>query len=889
MASTRRAVGPAHDAVGALVAGALAPLPEPIVLPVSQGPAAPNRPGPFKVDLRPVGDEQARDRSWLRQTAQAIAATPGVVGAVAVPPSIYVRPDPRWLHDHVVPRVLEQRDRYGLAPPSTGKHVAMKFSNPNANKALHIGHLRTNFLGMSISLLLEAQGWTVERLSVLSDWGIHICQAAVAYVRWGGGATPSSVGAKGDHFVAEFYVRFHQADERAQLDAEAVDLLRRAHAGDPSACAIVQQITEWCDAGITATYERIGTRLAGAPRESRSLTTAFEVLRDAEQRGDVRRRDDGSVYLPVPGSDEHEGELTLVRADGTPVVYTQWLGVDVDRHSGRDLDGDVVLFGDQWEAGASVYAHLLATLGFRWPQENITHGMVVTPEGAMSSRQGSGVRADDALNHFFHCFVDLLRAEGRPVDAALAEACELLGTAFLKYALLRKPRRRPAEFDADELWERQRRGFCQLVKTVVDVARPTGAVDVTHDRDAGGALSDVLLSLNAFPEVVARAADDHDPAPLVRFVDDLVAQVARCDRAGGLDDAAREAARVVFAQTLRLLNIDITGAVEVLGADGGTMHVPAESEAGSAARRLVGLRPRRREVAIRSRGDEDGDTDAASVLAAVSMEADRLVQVASDPPRLAIPSQTINAFGERCFEIDTVLEREVVAILARHGGVRRVLSEESGVIPLADTGCTVVLDPIDGTKNYKMGLSYYAMSLAVLSDTGAVTGGLVLNLATGTQYTAIRGRGAFRNGRVITASAPESPRKSDVIYVGLSRTAPELAALSRLAAEVSSMRAMGCSALDLCCLATGNIGIFVDMSNTAKTVDVLAAALIAEEAGAVVTSLSGEPVLDGVQQADETVARVYEWRFRTVAAATEELHGYALDLCGPVAKAGGPG
>ena len=871
---------PVNDALGFLVAelvdgdGLGAPS-------VSQCPPAPARPGPFKVDMRPLAPKQARDREWLRETAKRLVAVPGIAGAVAVPPSIYVRPDHRWLRAHVVPRVLAAGDRYGFAEPGSGQVVHMKFSNPNANKALHIGHLRTNFLGMSISLLLESQGWSVDRISVLSDWGIHICQAAVGWTRWGDDATPSSVGVKGDHFVADFYVRFHQASsDKEALDEEAVELLRRCHAGEPAACELVRQITDWCEDGINATYARIGTRLAAAPRESSALDVGVRAVMRAADAGRLQRRSDGSVFMPVPGSDD--GELTLIRSDGTPVVYTQWLGVDIERHSGRSLDGDVVLFGDQWESGAAMYCALLEAVGLDWPQDNITHGMVVTPAGAMSSRQGSGVRADDALNHFYHCFIELLRAEGRPVNTQLSEACEQLGIGFLKYALLRKPRKRAVEYDEQALWEQQRRAFCQLVKTVVDVESDGPSVgpvvaagDGNGDGHGADALSEALLAMNAFPDVVARAANERDPAGVVRGLEELSASVGKADRLGSLDAGSRAAARVVFRQGFKLLNIDIGRAVEILAADGGSMTVPADTS--SAARRLVGLAPAKPAAYIRSQAERLDRHEAdftAGVVAAVSMEADRLVQAACDPPRLAIPSSTINAFGERCFEIDALLEGEVVAMLARHGGVRQVLSEESGVIPLADSGCTVVLDPIDGTKNYKMGLSYYAMSMAVVSDEGVVSGGLVMNLATGTQYAAIRGRGAFRNGRAITAGAPKSLGAVDVIYVGLSRSAAELQALGGIAAQVSSFRAMGCAALDLCCLATGNVGLFVDLSNTAKTVDVLAAALIAEEAGALVTSLEGRPILDGV-----SVDTIYDWRFRTLGAATADLHAFGLEQC----------
>jgi myo-inositol-1(or 4)-monophosphatase len=382
--------------------------------------------------------------------------------------------------------------------------------------------------------------------------------------------------------------------------------------------------------------------------------------------------------------------------------------------------------------------------------------------------------------------------------------------------------------------------------------------------------------------VVVRSANERDPAPLIRHLEDLSANVTRCERLGGLDRDTQLAVRVVMRRGLELLNIDLGRAIELLSAGGGTMHVPGDSDSVSVTRRLVGLEPAKPTTYIRSRGerlDRQAGDAASGVIAAVTMESERLLRLASEPPRLAIPSATINAYGERCFEIDKVLEEEVIAMLARHGGVKQVLSEESGVIPIGPSGLTVVLDPIDGTKNYKMGLSYYALSMAILSDAGTVSGGLVLNLAAGTQYSAIRGRGAFRNGRRITAGAPPLLGAVDVIFVGLSKEATELGALSGIASSVSSFRAMGCAALDLCCLATGNIGLFVDLSNTAKAVDVLAAALIAEEAGALVTTTEGEPILDGVGAAADVVETIYNWRFRTLGAATDELHSFCVEQC----------
>ena len=107
--------------------------------------------------------------------------------------------------------------------------------------------------------------------------------------------------------------------------------------------------------------------------------------------------------------------------------------------------------------------------------------------------------------------------------------------------------------------------------------------------------------------------------------------------------------------------------------------------------------------------------------------------------------------------------------------------------------------------------------------------------------------------------------------MGLSTAPDELRALTALAQQLCSYRAMGCSALDLCCLAAGQIDLFVDLSNTAKAVDVLAAALIAEEAGAVVETLEGVRLIDHLVDQPDLAEAIYRQRFRTVATAGRQL------------------
>src|SRR5690606_37855942 len=91
------------------------------------------------------------------------------------------------------------------------RKVLVEYSSPNTNKPLHLGHLRNNFLGYSVSEILKAAGYEVSRVCLVNDRGIHICKSMVAYRHFGNGETPESAGLKGDHLVGKYYVEFDKA------------------------------------------------------------------------------------------------------------------------------------------------------------------------------------------------------------------------------------------------------------------------------------------------------------------------------------------------------------------------------------------------------------------------------------------------------------------------------------------------------------------------------------------------------------------------------------------------------------------------------------------------------------------------------------------------------
>ena len=112
-------------------------------------------------------------------------------------------------------------DAYGIQAKGSKSKVMVEYSSPNTNKPLHLGHLRNNFLGYSVSRILEAAGHEVIKVQIINDRGIHICKSMVAWQKFGNGETPDSSGLKGDKLVGKYYVAFDRAfkEEVAELVA----------------------------------------------------------------------------------------------------------------------------------------------------------------------------------------------------------------------------------------------------------------------------------------------------------------------------------------------------------------------------------------------------------------------------------------------------------------------------------------------------------------------------------------------------------------------------------------------------------------------------------------------------------------------------------------------
>lgn len=442
--------------------------------------------------------------------------------------------------------------KFGLCDDSEkGKLVMVEYSSPNTNKPLHLGHIRNNLLGYSISEIVKANGNKVVKTNIVNDRGIHICKSMYAWQQWGNGETPESSGLKGDHLVGKYYVEFdkHYKEEVAELvkqgtskeEAEnkapsivaARDLLRKWEAKDEDTIQLWKTMNGWVYQGFDVTYETLGVDFDKIYYESDTyLVGRDEVLRGLEE-GIFVRKDDQSVWADL--SDEGLDQKILLRSDGTSVYMTQDIGTAQMRFKDYEIDKMVYVVGNEQNYHFQVLAKLLDKLGYSWGKDlyHFSYGMVELPSGKMKSREGTVVDADDLVEGMVKVAREMSKELGK-LDALSEEEAEdtyrKIALGALKYFILKVDPRKNMMFNPEESidFNGNTGPFIQYtyarIQSVLRKAEENNVV--VNDKAGVKAVSlkekELLKRISLFPATIKEAGENYSPAVIANYCYELV-------------------------------------------------------------------------------------------------------------------------------------------------------------------------------------------------------------------------------------------------------------------------------------------------------------------------------------------------------------------------------
>ena len=448
---------------------------------------------------------------------------------------------------------IAKEDKYGFTPVTEESPLVMiEYSSPNTSKPLHLGHVRNNLLGFSLSQILEADGNRVVKTNIVNDRGIHICKSMLAWQKWGEGITPEKAGKKGDHLIGDFYVLFdkhykaevkeleakgmskEEAEAASPLMAEAREMLRKWEAGDENVRSVWRMMNEWVYAGFDETYKRMGVDFDKIYYESETYLEGKDKVLEGLEKGIMYRRPDGSVWADLTG--EGLDEKLLLRADGTSVYMTQDIGTAKLRFIDYPIDKMIYVVGNEQNYHFQVLSILLDKLGFSWGKDlvHFSYGMVELPEGKMKSREGTVVDADDLMNEMVatarETSAELGKLDGCSAEEAAAIS-EMTGLGALKYFILKVDPRKNMTFNPKESidFNGNTGPFIQYtharISSVLRKAAESGIVipaQIEKDIEITEKEISLIQRLAEFKNVLKEAASTYSPALIANYTYDLV-------------------------------------------------------------------------------------------------------------------------------------------------------------------------------------------------------------------------------------------------------------------------------------------------------------------------------------------------------------------------------
>lgn len=448
---------------------------------------------------------------------------------------------------------IQVQPAYGLTPVTEQSPLVMiEYSSPNTNKPLHLGHVRNNLLGYSLSEIMKANGNRVVKTNIVNDRGIHICKSMLAWQKWGDGVTPETAGKKGDHLIGDFYVLFSNklkeetaaleaegmtkeaAEANSPLMAEAREMLRKWEAGDPEVRALWEKMNNWVYAGFDETYRMMGVDFDKIYYESQTYLEGKGKVLEGLEKGIFYRREDGSVWadLTKDGLDEK----LLLRADGTSVYMTQDIGTAKLRFDDFPIHKMIYVVGNEQNYHFQVLSILLDKLGFAFGKGlvHFSYGMVELPEGKMKSREGTVVDADDLMKEMIDTAREISQELGKLDEMTPQEAeniARIVGLGSLKYFILKVDPRKNMTFNPKESidFNGNTGPFIQYtyarIRSVLRKAAEQGIVlpEQLPDTVRLSEKEENLIQWIAdYASIVKEAGKEYSPALIANYIYDLV-------------------------------------------------------------------------------------------------------------------------------------------------------------------------------------------------------------------------------------------------------------------------------------------------------------------------------------------------------------------------------
>ncbi|MCD2401114.1 arginine--tRNA ligase [Borreliella bissettiae] len=344
---------------------------------------------------------------------------------------------------NTIQMVNAQKDNYGASKYLDNKKIILEFSSPNTNKPLHVGHLRNDVIGESLSRILKAVGAKITKINLINDRGVHICKSMLAYKKFGNDIAPEKASKKGDHLIGDFYVKYNEySQENENAEKEIQDLLLKWEQKDTSTIELWKKLNSWAIEGIKETYKITNTSFDKIYLESEIFEIGKNVVLEGLEKGFCYKREDGAICidLPLDSSEKEDTKVkqkVLIRPNGTSIYLTQDLGNITVRTKEFNFEEMIYVVGSEQIQHFKSLFFVSEKLGISKNKKliHLSHGMVNLIDGKMKSREGNVIDADNLILELMESIMPEIIQKIENKDSARKNALNIALGAIHYYLL----------------------------------------------------------------------------------------------------------------------------------------------------------------------------------------------------------------------------------------------------------------------------------------------------------------------------------------------------------------------------------------------------------------------------------------------------------------------
>ena len=430
-----------------------------------------------------------------------------------------------YLAPQILADIKKEKESYGFVKKAEANKIMMEYSNGNTHKEYHVGHLRNISYGEAVKNLLITQGNKVIPVSYINDFGIHTAKTI-----WNWKLNPvyeERPEAKGFLLGKCYSEASKKLSDKPELKEEVSEVMKNIEKRSGNDYELWQKTRAWSISYFNDIYLELGIKFQDIFYESEVIDEGLRLANDLIKKG-ILKESEGAIIADLNEYDL--GVLPIIRSDGTALYPVGDLALASEKFKKYDLDDSMHVIDVRQSQYFKQLFKILELSGYKKSFTHISYDFVTLPEGMMASRTGNVITYEYLKTKLSEkLFEETIRRHEDWTPSQTEKVSKSLAISTIKFEMLKVGAEKTITFNLDEASRSEGFTACYVLygyARLRSIMRKSG-FSFSLSAPEFSLLEDprekeILLKLAKYPELLQTAAEEYNPAHLIKYLFELV-------------------------------------------------------------------------------------------------------------------------------------------------------------------------------------------------------------------------------------------------------------------------------------------------------------------------------------------------------------------------------